>query len=164
MNAIKIFISYSHKDEKFKDELLEFLNPLQRAGEIEIWNDRAIMVGDKWDKEIVNAIEECNIILFLISRSFLASNYINDVEITKAMQLHQSKSLRLVPILIKNCDLKSHIVKNQENKISDYQGLPTNMQAVNTWRLRDDAWMDVIRGLKILIKSLKENNSLSTYE
>jgi len=36
----KVFISYSHKDQKFVDELLAHLKPLERAGRVSAWSDR----------------------------------------------------------------------------------------------------------------------------
>jgi hypothetical protein len=40
-----IFISYSHKDETEKDELLAQLGVLQSAGLIGLWNDDQIEAG-----------------------------------------------------------------------------------------------------------------------
>ena len=48
----KVFISYSHKDEAFKDSLEEHLAPLKRSGTIDSWNDRKIIAGQPWEKVI----------------------------------------------------------------------------------------------------------------
>lgn len=157
MEPISFFVSYAHSDEAFKDELLEFLSPLKRANQIKLWNDRAIIVGNKWSDEIIKALEECEVILLMLSPSFLASDYINDVEIVKAMERHKQNKLRIIPIMIKQCDLKSHIVPNEEYKISDFQGLPKNMKPINKWEPREDGWMNVINGLRPVIKLIQEN-------
>ncbi len=157
MEPIKIFISYAHKDEEFKDELLIFLDPLKRSGQIAIWNDRAILVGDKWAKEITTALETCEIILFLLSPYFLASDYINDVEIIKAMQRHKQNTLRLIPVMLSECDLSSHIIPGEEDKISDFQGLPENMKPIDTWNPRARGWMSVVNGLKPAIILSQQN-------
>ena len=43
----KVFISYSHKDEKFKDELVKMLAGLQRRRVIDAWQDRRIEPGEE---------------------------------------------------------------------------------------------------------------------
>src|SRR4051812_16033184 len=127
MEPVKLFISYAHEDEKFKDELLIYLNPLKRSGKIAIWSDRAILVGNKWSEEIKAALDNCEIMLLLISPFFLASDYINDVEISRAMERHKQGKLRFIPIMLTECELSSHIIPNEKDKISDFQGLPQNM-------------------------------------
>lgn len=159
MDPVKVFISYARKDESFKDELLEFLAPLQNAGEIKIWHDRTLVVGDAWDEEIVNALNESEIIIFLMSSSFLASEYINKVEILKAMERHKTKEIRIVPIMLRDCDMQSHIIPDYKYKIADFHGLPTNMKPINKWEPRDDGWMDVVRGLKPAIQFVRGHKS-----
>lgn len=48
----KVFISYSHKDKKFLDELLLHLKPLERARLISKWSDKQIAPGSQWCDEI----------------------------------------------------------------------------------------------------------------
>ena len=47
-STIKVFISYSHKDEAIKNELCVHLANLRRQGKIETWSDRAIEAGAEW--------------------------------------------------------------------------------------------------------------------
>ncbi len=41
----KIFISYSHVDEVWKDRLMKHLQVLEREGMFEVWDDRRIAAG-----------------------------------------------------------------------------------------------------------------------
>lgn len=50
--STKVFISYSHKDEQHKDDLLEHMSGLIRSSLIEEWNDRKILPGKNWEDEI----------------------------------------------------------------------------------------------------------------
>ena len=47
---VKLFYSYSHKDEMLREELETHLKLLQRRGLIETWHDRMIGAGDEWKK------------------------------------------------------------------------------------------------------------------
>ena len=75
-NKPKIFISYSHKDEAWKDRLVSHLGVLAKQGTLEVWDDRRIAAGDDWQTEIEQAIETCHIAVLLISADFLASDFI----------------------------------------------------------------------------------------
>src|SRR6185295_6939129 len=62
-SPLKIFISYSHKDETFKDELVTMLAGLQRRGIVDAWQDRRIEAGDEWNKSIQDAMNDCDLAL-----------------------------------------------------------------------------------------------------
>lgn len=75
-----IFLSYSHKDQRFADELLRHLEPHLR-GDISVWTDQRIRPGKKWRDEIERALSRSKIILLLVSPDYLASDFIADEEL-----------------------------------------------------------------------------------
>lgn len=54
---VKVFFSYSHKDEDLRDELEEHLKSLERQDKIETWHDRKIDPGTDWRKELDGQVE-----------------------------------------------------------------------------------------------------------
>ena len=48
----KVFISYSHKDENWKDHLKTHLAVLEHQNLLSVWDDRQIAAGDDWYPEI----------------------------------------------------------------------------------------------------------------
>jgi hypothetical protein len=74
----QIFISYSHHDKHWLDELLITLAPLVRKRRITVWDDTNIRVGKKWMEEIRGALGAANIAVLLVSRHFLASEFITE--------------------------------------------------------------------------------------
>ena len=76
---IEIFFSYSHEDEKLRDELEKHLSILKRSGLISVWHDRKIGAGDEWKGQIDDHLNSANIILLLISPDFLSSDYCYDI-------------------------------------------------------------------------------------
>jgi hypothetical protein len=141
---IRIFISYSHKDESYKDELITHLAGLKRAGYIESWDDRKILPGQQWNDEIANSLNNANLILFLLSADFIASEYVYKVEIQAAKEKYKRQEATIVPIIIRGCDFPN-------SSLSNFQALPKIGQAINTLNNRDDAWMNVINELKRII-------------
>ncbi len=56
MSKPTVFISYSHKDEVWKDRLETQLRVLQFEGMLETWTDRQIGAGDDWYRKIEEAM------------------------------------------------------------------------------------------------------------
>lgn len=155
----KVFISYCHSDEKFKDELITHLSSLKRKKIIEEWHDRKLIPGQEWDKSIKQELKDADIIILLISADFLASNYCFDVEIQEAMKKHDQKEAVVIPIIIRLCDW-------QDLPFSKIQGLPKDAKPISTWEDRDAAYLDVINGIKnriqlLVTREIKEENKLT---
>ncbi|SER52022.1 TIR domain-containing protein [Azotobacter beijerinckii] len=137
----KIFISYSHKDENHKEDLEDHLATLKRQGVIQIWHDRKILAGDDWKGKIDHHLNDAEIIVFLISPSFLASEYCFDVEVRRAMERHAEGAAKIIPIIVRPCLW-------QESEFSEFQVVPRDGQAITLWSDKDSAWLDAISGLK----------------
>ena len=148
---IKVFISYAHADESYKEELEKRLAPFKRNGTIESWNDKEILPGIEWDKEIKRQIEESQMILFLISPDFLASDYINDIEINLAFDRYRKGEVIIVPIIIRPSAFSDF-------EIGKFQVLPKGGHPVSTWENQDEAWEDIISQLNRVFKSFNEGN------
>ena len=52
-----VFVSYSHKDERWKDRLVGHLKVLEPEGVLEVWHDRRIGGGSDWEMQIRQAME-----------------------------------------------------------------------------------------------------------
>jgi len=99
----KIFLSYSHKDEAWKDRLVTQHGVLQMQDLLEIWEDRQIATGDDWLPAIEIALSTCNIAILLISANFLTSQFILGKEVPRLLELRQSEGVRVIPLIIKPC-------------------------------------------------------------
>ena len=76
----KVFISYSHEDDALCRQLVKHLALLRRQGKVEAWHDRKIEPGDEWRGQIDDELEAADVILLLMSASFIASDYCWDEE------------------------------------------------------------------------------------
>jgi small GTP-binding protein len=140
-SPLKIFISYSHKDESFKDELVTMLAGLRRRGIVDDWQDRSIEAGDEWYKSIQDAMNGCDLALLLVSADYLASRFIQEEEQPKLLQRRQEMQLRVIPIIMRPCPWQSEPV------LKDLQVLPKDGKAVITFSKdngeRDQVWADI---------------------
>lgn len=87
-----------------RDELAEHLATLNRNGEISVWHDRKIAAGSDWIKAIDDNLKTADVILLLISSSFLASDYCSEIELNQAIARHNSGESRVIPIILRPCD------------------------------------------------------------
>ena len=99
----KIFISYSHKDEDWKDRLQEQLEVLALEGYFSVWDDRQIEPGDDWFAEIERELNQADVAVMLISASFLRSSFILTEEIPIMLRRRQQDGMILIPLIIKPC-------------------------------------------------------------
>lgn len=146
---IEIFYSYSHKDESYKEDLITHLSLLKRKGLIKSWHDRCIVAGNDWGGEIDTHLESAGIILLLISPDFIASDYCYDKEMRRAMERHKEGKARVIPIILRKCDW-------QDAPFGRLQALPKDATPIKKWDDSDEAFADVVEGLK---KAIAELNS-----
>ena len=98
MKQVSIFISYSHKDEDFKDDIIAYLKSANMPDSFEAWSDRDINIGDVWKKKIFNAIDKSKAFVCLISKNFLSSDFIMKTEIPRILKrFEQPKKLFFFP-------------------------------------------------------------------
>lgn len=142
----KVFISYSHKDESHRDDFEDHLAMLKRKGVVDVWHDRRIAPGEDWKGEIDKNLEEAEIIILLISPSFLASEYCYDVELKRAIERKNEGTAEIISVLVRPCDWF-------DCEFAKYQAVPKDAQPITTWADADSAWLDVVKGLKFHIES-----------
>ncbi len=152
IETIKVFFSYSHKDEELRDKLATHLKLLQRQRVINTWHDRVIPVGSEWDKQINDNLNEAHIILMLVSADFLASDYCWDVEITQAMQRHATGDAVVIPVILRPCDWNSA-------PFGRLQAAPKNARPVTTWQNVDEAFLDITQKIRLVAENLRSNRT-----
>jgi len=141
---VKLFYSYSHKDEKFRDILAKHLALLKRQGLISEWHDRQIRPGEEWMRAIDEQLQSADIILLLVSIDFIASDYCYDKEMKLAIKKHEHGDSLVVPIILKPVSWHSA-------PFGHLQALPKDGKPITTWRNRDSAWVDVVDGISKMV-------------
>jgi internalin A len=144
--APRLFYSYAHEDEHLRDELEIHLKLLERQGLIQPWHDRRIQPGVDWRQELDRNLEQADIILLLVSPSFIASDYCYEIEMSRALERHQAGNATVIPILIRP-------VNWDAIPFSHLQALPTDLTPVTQWPDPDNAWLDVEKGLEAAIQT-----------
>jgi hypothetical protein len=144
---IEIFISYSHKDDKLREDLVKHLSPLQNEGLIKSWHDRKITAGEEWAGQIDDHLMTSDIILLLVSKEFMSSKYCYDIELRQAMARHEASTACVIPVILQP-------VYWRLGKFSKLQALPLDGKPIVTWGNSDDAFLNVVEGIKAAVDTL----------
>ena len=142
---MKVFISYSHKDDAALERLHIHLAVLRRDGHIDEWFDREILAGGEIDAEVVERVESSGLFLLLVSPDFLASDYCVEREMERSLERHRSGDARVVPIIVEPCDWAS-------TPLRDLKALPRDSKPVSDWTNENNAYLDVVKELRRVLE------------
>jgi hypothetical protein len=150
---IEVFVAYAHEDEALLTKLENHLRSLYRKGLITIWSDRQILPGTEWKQEIDVRLKRADIILLLVSPHFLTSNY-SGIEMRKALERHQENEARVIPIIVRPCEWSNA-------PFARLPVLPTDTNPVTNWGSQDEAFFDVVTGIRHVVEDLQTPNGSS---
>ena len=102
-----LFISYSRKDEREKDQLVTHLRVLEKVGLIEVWSDDRIAPGAGWEAEVARAMSRARVSVLLVSADALTSDYITGHEIPALLGRREREGLVVIPVIAKPCAWKN---------------------------------------------------------
>lgn len=137
----RVFFSYSHADEKLRDQLEKQLSMLKRQGIIETWHDRRIGAGQNIDRAIDAHINEDEIILLLVSSDFLASDYCYDIEMKRAIERHESGEAIVIPVILRACDWHGA-------PFGKLNATPPDGKPITQWTDIDEAFLQVAKAVR----------------
>lgn len=154
---LKGFISYSHADEVFRQKLGRHLVNLQKDGSIIFWHDREIVPGEQWDKKIDENLASADIVLVLVSSDYLSSEYC-DKECKQALYRHKAGEAVVIPIILRSAEWT-------KTDLKDLQALPKDGKPVNKWEPEDDAFLDIVKGIRrVIAERLKRTASSKPFQ
>jgi TIR domain len=148
IRPLNLFYSYSHKDEAFRDQLNVHLAGLQRDQVINLWHDRQIGAGKEWKGQIDAHLDAAEIILLLISPDFMASDYCHDVEMKRAMERHNNREVRVIPVILR------HVDNWRSAPFAKLLAVPKDGKPIKSWTDQDEAFVDVTRQIRLAAEDL----------
>jgi formylglycine-generating enzyme required for sulfatase activity len=160
VKPLKLFISYSHKDQEQLDELLKYLKNLVDNGKIEPWTDRLLEIGSSWDSVIKDNLSSADIIILLISVEFINSDYITTTELVATKKRHDDNTAKVIPILLSHCEFSDYW-------FSAIQGLPEDMVPLSEFKEKNEkskAYTNVVKKIRELADNLVKDKKLRPYE
>ena len=145
---IRLFYSYSHKDSSSRERMEETLKLLAENVGLNQWSDRSILPGEHIPDKIKEALEKSDILVFLISSDFLASDACKE-EWNHAKKLAENGNQTRIPIILKECAWQDF------DNMTSLKALPKDGRPVTNFGSRDAAWLQVYEGIKNVIENLR---------
>ena len=145
---VVIFVSYSHRDETWRERFEIQSKPLSRTESVRFWSDKNIKAGE-WEAQIEEAMADAVAAVLLVSPNFLASDYIVKQELPYLLRAHKTRGLMIIWAYLEPCDLRRYpqIRKLQAMTLGDLQP----MSKLNSWQ-----WMEtMLRGCDMIDDFLK---------
>lgn len=149
---VQVFYSYALEDEEYRQQLEKHLSLLRRQGIISEWHNRKIMPGDESAKTIASYLDTSSLILLLVSPDFMASDYCYQIEMQHALQRQASGLAYVIPIILRPVDW-------QNAPFSALPCLPRNGCSVTLWSNQDQAFHDIVLGIREAIDAMKGSSS-----
>ncbi|OQY57848.1 MAG: hypothetical protein B6245_14960 [Desulfobacteraceae bacterium 4572_88] len=101
----KIFISYSRKDEKWRERIVSHLEAISDP-DMKVWYDTRISPGEEWYPEIEHAMNTADAVILVVSRNFLTSEFIREEEIPRILKRKEKDELIVIPVIAESCAWK----------------------------------------------------------
>ena len=144
-----LFYSYSHKDAQYRDDMETALSLLKRNNLLKDWSDLNILPGQTISKEVRKKMDGADILVFLLSPDFIASDEcIKEWEYAKQLVVERKPILR-IPIILRECAWKDLLSDD------DIKALPKDGKSVANFDDKDTAWMQVYEGIKAVLEIVK---------
>jgi hypothetical protein len=139
----QVFISYSHRDTRWRDDLDKHLKPYLRGVPVKSWSDQQIAPGSKWFAEIESALENAKVAVLLISPDFLASDFIHEHELGPLLKKADEHGVTILWVPVRDSAYKQTPLTNYQAVIDPMKPLAR----MNTPK-RDQAWVKICDEIK----------------
>lgn len=174
-NRYRIFVSYSHKDygqfaKHFIGHLQLMIQNRSRLGYLVgdiFFDESGLKAGDIWDAIIKKAVNECEVMVFLVSRHSLRSKHClkNEVRIADA------RGILIIPVILSDCEYDDIPFGTFERKrtLGSLHPLPQKEEAgkltlvpvgrkENGWGDSEHAWDQVVKQIAEALEKRKVGN------
>ena len=149
--TVKLFYSYSHKDQKYRKKMEESLTLLRDQDSIlNDWSDQKILPGQHITKKIKERMPETDIFTFLLSQDFIASEPCTEEWKLARKIASERHSVFLVPIILSDCSWKDM------EGMSKLKALPIDGQPIKSFPHEETGWLQVYEGLKEVINHFRK--------
>ena len=144
---VTVFLCYADDDERMVDQLKKHLSLLKRNKQIELWDYSDIGAGSDREKETYKHLDKAQIILLLVSPSYIASDYCYNIEM-RAIERHKRKQTWAIPVILRP-------VQWEGSPLGDLWPLPDQGKPISKWYDRDEGFENVADGIVKVIEQIQ---------
>ena len=151
-----LFISYAHDNEPALKPLREYLTLLGQRGFIQVWHDRDLVPGEKWERGITEELNRAEIVLFICSTKSLTSKFILGTELPVSLGRSDKKECSVVWVPLDRNDLRKDMPL--ENRLAELQCATTDKLRVIDHQPRRKAWEAVEKAIEKAVEKRRQEH------
>ena len=149
VKPLLVYTCFDPADDHLAKELGKHLSLLEKRGLVQLWNESLITPGTARQEEIDRYLGRADIVLLLVSASFLASDHCSALTDRALLRYHEKQTI-VIPVLVRPSMWKS-------SPFQHLKPLPDGEKPVTSWSDRDDAWFNVVSGISQVVNRLGQN-------
>ncbi len=155
---MNIFIAFANQDRDVRDKLLRQMNLVKDRQGWNIWSDKEIKAGEKWDAEIQQRLLDSEVVILLLSTDFFNSKYIVEAELPEIVAKHKSGNCHIIPIIARMCHWKDTAF-GEYAQLGDIQALPVGeypLVSRGHWDNDDQPYFETVQGIRESIQTFQQ--------
>ncbi len=103
--GLLVFICFSHRDNKWREQLLVHLEQLKWNYHVDFWSSPSIELGARWDEEIGDKLQNAGAAILLVSPNFISSSYIRNRELPLLLRREEGREVEIIPVHAERADV-----------------------------------------------------------
>lgn len=133
--VIDAFMCYAPSERAHAETLAHALVSLETAGSLALRWDPEATAGSRFTETVRDRIENADLVLLLMSKAFLGSNFCQD-----QMNHAIDRDIHVVPVVLESCDWMKTPARRPDS-------LPRDGNPLSTWKNPADAYADITEGV-----------------
>jgi hypothetical protein len=133
LNALRVFISYSHVDRKLAMELYKRL--INSGIKLKPWFDEIdLLPGKRWEIEIKKEIKQSDVVLICLSNASIGKKGYLNKEIKIALEEAEKfppDAVYIIPIKLTDCELPDQLTEYQWIDIREDSGFDKSVRSLH---------------------------------
>ena len=140
-----VFYSYAHEDTKQVDRLRKHLSVLRQNGTIHEWYDREILAGEDWKSSINEHLYKADMIIQLVTKDFINSQYCWSKEMKVARERDQKGEAWVIAVIVGFVDINGA-------GFDERQLVPESKKPIADWKPVDKGWLNVAMAIRRVLE------------
>jgi TIR domain len=147
---VRVFVSYAHEDRPHLDQFRRHTAGLRRHDRVKFFDDKAIRAGQRWRPKLAKQLDEADIVVLLVTASFVDSEFCYDVEFKRALEREATDGCIIIPVNVGPVDLDA------DDPLSNIQYVPQDPPITERSSGQESAWTEVAAALRSQVDELLE--------
>ena len=148
-SALKLCLVYAPSDQRLYEKLEKQLKMLEQHRLIEFWHVQDIPAGSERERVLEERLAAADLCVYLLSPDLITSEYYSEEHLKPLLERYKRGEVRVIPVILR--PIQQDLLLPP---LADLEPLPTEKRPVTGWRDRDAALLNVVMGVRRVIKGM----------